>query len=419
MKRTARRLLGQFNIYQGLPKGIYALFAAQIVNAVGNLVYPFLTFFLTQRLGYSSARAGMFILLLSVAYVPGSLIGGKLADVVGRKKVLIVSQGLAGMTFIPCAFLGDSIIVPWLLITSHFFFGAAEPTHEAITADLTKGEQRQSAFSLLYLGHNIGFSVGPMIAGFLFTNALPWLFLGDAITTFIALSFVLVLVPESKPSSEEMENHGGEGSNERAETGGLIPVLLRRPYLLAFAGISLLLTFVYSQFSFSMPLQLNALFAENGPMIFGSLMTVNALVVIFFTTPIIKLTRKIKPALNVSMAALLLTIGFGLLFFFQKPVLFALSTVIWTFGEILQVTNTNVYIANHTPITHRGRFNSIVPIIIGTGYAIGPPVMGQYIEILGVRAVWPLMAVVSFLGAFGLVCLYLKEKHSEKRKEAI
>jgi Na+/H+ antiporter NhaC len=46
---------------------------------------------------------------------------------------------------------------------------------------------------------------------------------------------------------------------------------------------------------------------------------------------------------------------------------FLLSTVIWTLGEILQATNTNVYIANHTPISHRGRFNAILPIIIGSG----------------------------------------------------
>lgn len=401
--------MAHFSIYRGLPKGIYVLFVAQIINAVGNLVYPFLTFFLTQRLGYGSATAGMFILFLSAAYVPGSLIGGKLADVIGRKKVLVGTQGMAAIAFVPCAFLGNSPIVPWLLIVSHFFFGAANPTHEAITADMTSGEQRQSAFSLLYLGHNIGFSVGPMIAGFLFTHALPWLFIGDAFTTFIALVFVIMLVPESKPGEEEMENHGGEDSDEKAETGGLIPVLLKRPFLLAFSFISLLLTFVYSQFTFSLPLQLKELFQEQGPLFYGTLMTVNALVVIFCTTPLISLTRKVKPVLNVAFSAVLLAIGFGVLYFIHSLWLFVLSTVIWTLGEILQATNTNVYIANHTPISHRGRFNSILPIIIGTGFALGPPVMGQYVEAVSVRAVWPLMAGISLFGAAALVLLYVKE----------
>lgn len=417
MPGDIKKIFSHLSMYRGLPKGIYALFAAEIVNSIGNLVYPFLTFFLTQRLGYSSAKAGMYILFLMIAYVPGSLIGGKLADHIGRKKVLIGTQGMAAVAFIPCAFLGNSPLVPWLLILSHFFSGAANPTHEAITADMTRGEQRQAAFSLLYLGHNIGFSVGPMIAGFLFTHALPWLFLGDAITTFIALLFVFILVPESKPSDEEMERHGGEDSDEKAEVGGLVPVLLRRPFLLGFAFISLILTFVYSQFTFSLPLQMNDLFLERGPMLYGTLMTVNALVVIFCTTPLISMTGKIKPVLNVAVSAGLFTLGFGLLYFIHSVWLFIISTIIWTLGEILQATNTNVYIANHTPISHRGRFNSILPIIIGTGFAIGPPLMGQYIEMTAIRAVWPLTAGISLFGAMALVFLYLIERRYRRGRE--
>ena len=38
--------------------------------------------------------------------------------------------------------------------------------------DLTVAEQRKGAFSLVYLSHNIGFALGPMIAGFLFNRRL-------------------------------------------------------------------------------------------------------------------------------------------------------------------------------------------------------------------------------------------------------
>lgn len=407
-----KKIPNPFSIYRGLPRAIYVLFLAQVVSAIGNLVYPFLTFFLTQRLGYSSSAAGMFIFAASLAFVPGSLIGGKLSDHIGRKKVLIATQALAAAALVPCAFLGASPVVPWLLIVSHFFIGGSEPTHQAITSDLTEGEQRKTAFSLLYLGHNIGFSVGPMIAGFLFTHHLPILFLGDAATTYGSVILVLLLVPESKPTAEEMAEHGHEegSTDEKAEKGGLISVLLKRPYLLAFAFISLLLTFVYSQFSFSLPLQMEAMFPERGPLFFGTLMTVNALVVIFFTTPLVAATKKVRPVLSVALAAVLFTLGFGSVYFMERLAFFAVSTVVWTLGEILEVTNTSVYVANHTPISHRGRFNSILPLIIGTGYAIGPPVMGLYIDFAGVHAVWPLLAGISLFGAVALVLLYFVEE---------
>lgn len=407
-----------FGMYRGLPRGIYALFLAQIVNAIGNLVYPFLTFFLTQRLGYNSAAAGTFIFVASIAYVPGSLLGGKLADHIGRKRVLIVAQGLAALMLVPCAFLGTSPVVPWLIIATHFFGGAANPTHEAITADMTSGEQRKAAFSLLYLGHNIGFSVGPMIAGFLFVRSLPLLFIGDALTTFVALAFVIVMVPESKPSEEELASNADVESNERSEVGGLFAVLLRRPYLIAFSLLSLLLTFVYAQFTFSLPLQLEELFPQKGPVFYGYLMTVNALVVIFLTTPLISLTKRVRPVLSVAIAGLMYTVGFGMLYYIGSIMLFMVSTVIWTLGEILMATNTNVYIASHTPISHRGRFNSLLPIVIGTGFALGPPVMGKFIELYSVELVWPLMALLSLLSAGSLGLLYLIENRNKLRTPA-
>ncbi|MFP4484761.1 MAG: MFS transporter [Spirochaetaceae bacterium] len=89
------RLTSLFAMYRGLPRGIYALFFAQVVNSIGNLVYPFLTLFLTQRLGYSSSVTGTFILISSVAFIPGSLLGGKLVDTMGRKAVMIVTQSIA------------------------------------------------------------------------------------------------------------------------------------------------------------------------------------------------------------------------------------------------------------------------------------------------------------------------------------
>jgi hypothetical protein len=166
---------------------------------------------------------------------------------------------------------------------------------------------------------------------------------------------------------------------------------------------------VYSQFTFSLPLQLEELHPSRGPIFYGTLMTVNALTVIFLTAPMIAVTRSIKPVLTVALSALLFAFGFGMIFFIKALPLFLVSTVIWTVGEILQATNTNVYIAGHTPISHRGRFNSILPIIIGAGFAVGPPVMGTYIETAGIAAVWPLMGGISLFAAAALSLLYMVE----------
>jgi MFS family permease len=113
--------------YRGLPKSVYALFFAHVVNAIGNFVWPFLALFLTDRLGMSKAEAGFFVTLSALAYVPGSLIGGKIADHIGRRRVFLVSRALSALLLVPCAFLGKSLVIPWLLIVGGILGGAADP----------------------------------------------------------------------------------------------------------------------------------------------------------------------------------------------------------------------------------------------------------------------------------------------------
>lgn len=410
------RVLRMFNMYRGLPKSIYVLFFARIVNSMGMFVYPFLTFFLSQKMGFESDRVGFFMLLASTAYIPGSIVGGKLTDLFGRKRILLTFQSLAAVTFITCGFLGVSMAVPWLLITAGFLSAVSEPASSAMVADLTNPKNRKEAFSLLYLGINIGVAIGPMIAGFLFENYMRWIFWGDGITSLISLSLVLIFVNETIPDREKIEETKNiVDSDERAEEGSVFSAILKRPFLLAFAIINSLLAFSYAQHSFSIPLQLEKIPNLNDAIVFGTIMTTNAIVVLTMTIPLTALTKKFKSILNVSLAGILYAMGFGMIYFINAHWLFILSTILWTMGEILTVTNTSTYIANHSPITHRGRFNSIINIISGTGYATGPLLMGIYIKSYGVRMVWPFIFFLSLVGALLLFILYRIELRVKQR----
>lgn len=369
----ARRLTSFLAIYRGLPRSIYVLFFARIVNSLGSLVFPFMTMFLTQRLGLSEGDAGWYIMLSGTAFIPGSLLGGKLADHFGRKRIMVTAQFLAAASFIPCAFLGASMTIPLLLIAGQFFLGVVHPTTQAMTTDLTTPENRKAAFSLLYLGHNIGFAVGPLVAGYLYQHHTPWIFLGDALTTFLSLILVCLFVGETLPDHHALKDSLNKESHERAEEGSALSLILRRPGLVIFILLAAVMNFVYAQMSFSLPLFMAEVFSDRGPVLFGSVMSFNAIIVILGTPLLIAATRRLAPVLSTALAAALYAVGFGMLYFLNAYPLFILSTFIWTSGEIFSATNVDVHIANHTPISHRGRFNAIFPIIMGIGFAMSPP----------------------------------------------
>ncbi len=405
--------------YLGLSKSVYVITFARMVNSAGNFIFPYLTLLLTSRGHMGEQTVGLFLLLGAVVQVPGSLLGGKLADRMGRKKIMIGFMGLAALCFIPCAFLIDIetgfLYIPWLLILSSFFFSMAQPASGAMMNDLTLPENRQAAFSLLYMGMNVGSAIGMLIAGVLFSNHMKLLFLGDAATTLLSILLLLLFVKETKPETEDSEQLEEERADEKAEQGGLIAAMLKRPMLLIFAIFDMLYSFAYAQTNFSLPLQTKLIFGDNlGAEYFGYFGAINCIEVLLLTTVITLLTRKLRPVFNVSIAGIFYAIGFGMLFFVQSFWMFVLSTIIWTVGEIINATNIGVYIANHTPITHRGRFNSIISIISGTGGAIAPYIMGGFVASRGVTCVWPVIFLISLFASFSMFLLGSFEKRKTR-----
>jgi len=408
------RLFALFNLYRGLPRSVYTLFLATVINGAGIFVFPFLTLFLTKKAGMDPREAGNFMFLTSIAYLPGTILGGKLADRYGRKVVAVTAQLLAAAAFVPCGFLllsgpgADSrarTIVPFFILLNIIFDGFADPARQAIQIDISTPENRQATFSLNYLGHNLGFAVGPLIAGFLFLRAPQWLFWGNAIAAAAAIALVAFLVPESKPSEAAIEASLLTDSTEKAHEGSLWSAIRARPSLVIFSVITACYWLVYAQHRFTLPLQTEQLFGNRGAALYGSLMTLNAVLVIVFTAPLIILFKRNRPIANVSLAGLLFALGFGMLALVRSPLLLFVSTFIWTMGEIINATNAEVYVANHTPMSHRGRFTAILPMIEGLGWTFATMVGGNVIHHWGIPALWAGSFVVALAASASFLIL--------------
>lgn len=144
-------------------------------------------------------------------------------------------------------------------------------------------------------------------------------------------------------------------------------------------------------------------------------MSVNCIVVVLMTTLLTTLTKRFKPILNTAFAALTYAIGFDMLYLIQQYSMLLLSTFIWTVGEILSTTNFQVYIADHSPITHRGRFNAVITFISRSGYTICPAVMGLYINKRGLTTSWLVIALLAVFSALCMLLLFVVEGLSKKR----
>lgn len=385
------RILKLFTPYRGMSRAIYIIFLSKTINAMGALIFPFMTLLLSTKIGLSGARTGFYMTLTGLLYAPASLIGGKLTDSWGRKPVLIIFELLSVSTYIFCIFIEPGMTMVYALMAASVFFGAAGPSHDAMTADLTTPEQREGAYSLNYLGFNLGFAFAQMLAGFLFKDYLKLMFLIDAVTALIAIALIAFFIRETLP--EEANKDQNTSEQEIDESGrSIISVLFSRPVLLFFALAVFGYKFVYSQWPFLMPLHSEAAFPGEGARLFGLLGTANALIVVFGTPLLTSLTAKKSNIRRIFYGGVLFTVGFGLLGFTETRTAFFLSVFIFTLGEILEAISTMPFIMNNTPSSHRGRMSSVLPLIMGAGYAAGPIIMGSVLDLKGFSFSWKIAA---------------------------
>ena len=400
-----------FSPYKGMPKEIYVIFVARIINALGCFVMPLLTIILTQNIGLSKPMTGFYISLSGLIYLPAVMLGGKLADTIGRKKVIMLFDGLAAGFYLLAGFMEPTMPMIYVLMLASACMVTAKPAHDALIADLTTPETRNGAYALSYMGWNIGFAVGPAVGGMLYKNHLPLVFIGDALTALIALILIAFYIPETILRTKE-DITDASRRLEKHEEGSIFAVLLKRPLLIYFGLIMLGYNFAYAQWSFMLPMQTMQNFSGEGAKYFGFIAGFNGLVVMLFTPIMTKIVEGIKSMRRMVYGGLLYALGFGML-----GVTHSLSFVfVWAFtftlGEIILAISVMPFIVNQTPVSHRGRMNSVIPMIFSLGETLGPVGMGYALTYISIDTGWMLIGISTLV--FSLLMLGLEKGDAKK-----
>jgi MFS family permease len=393
-----------FALYKGLGKNIYTLFAVRIINRFGDFVQMLLVLILTGKLGMDSGRTGVFLTFVMVFALLGQLLGGSVADRLPRKYVLAFCQTLVSVCYLACALVSGTryeMAVPFLILFGSPFRGATGPVSNTLVADFASDEDRGKAFSLLYLGTNIGVALGPMAAAFLYARSLPLLFGISSLLIAVSTALLLANVPKIETAVFLVKSD--------KEREGFARTLAMHPNIILFLVLFSFYSLAYGQGTFALPLQSTFLFGTAaGAVRYGYLMTANAVTVLLLTPAITGLTGHRHQLSNISLAMGFFMLGFCCFAFCSEFLPFLLATVVWTVGEILVATNANVYINAFAPPRYRGRFNALVITAGGVGASAGPLVGGFLIAGAGYRALWLVMAGICLVLLFSFVLMRMR-----------
>src|SRR5690349_19683765 len=169
---------------RALPRGAWILFFGTFLNKFGTFVVPFLAIYMT-RLGYSTAQAGLPIAAYGVGTLGACLLGGDLADRLGRRKTIVLSMFSAAAAML-C--LSQARGLPLIVVFSGIAGLTGElyrPASSALLADLVPAGRRVTAYAAYRMSFNAGWAFGPATAGLLAKKSFTLLFIGDAATSVL------------------------------------------------------------------------------------------------------------------------------------------------------------------------------------------------------------------------------------------
>src|SRR5215475_6434523 len=185
-----------------------SLWIAAIISYIGTWMQAVGAGWMMTVLTMSPLMVGLVQAAVALPVFLVILPAGALADLVDRRRFLLITQGwmvLASGTLGVLTLL--HLVGPWTLLAFTFLLGLGavmnDPAWQAITPELVPHEQHAAAVALNSAGFNVARAIGPALGGMVIAKS-------DSGTAFLlnAVSFfgvILVLYHWKRPAPEKIE----------------------------------------------------------------------------------------------------------------------------------------------------------------------------------------------------------------------
>ena len=398
-----------FEQYKGLKRENYILFFGKIVTNLGAMIWPMMTMILNKKLGLNATETAMFIIISGVIFLPANLWGGRIADKFNKKKVIICCDIISIVLFVISGFIPLSLFSMCVLLVGAFFQTLEGPAYQAMVADITPQDKREKAFSLLYMGGNIGLILSPTVAGLLFNNYLWLCFVISGLSisvSTIMIGFFVNDIGTSDVSEHDLDQDGSDGKN-------IWEIIRKSTTLILFIIALSFYQGAYSQFSYLMPLDISKAYPENGSIIYGTITSVNCIIVVLFTPVITMVMEKVAMTKKYALGTFLQALSFAaFLLSFGVIAGYYASIALFTVGEILTTIVIGAYLSERVPANFRGRIYGVTSFASAFMSGIVEWGSGRLFDDYGLHYAWAFsigMTMVSVIAAVALIYTDRKE----------
>ncbi|MBQ3291265.1 MAG: MFS transporter [Mogibacterium sp.] len=395
--------------YKGLRKELYILAFGRLVTGLGSMVWPMMTLILSQKMNVGATEISWLLSAAMIIMAPAIYAGGKIADVRNKKMTIVVLDLVSVVCYGICAFIPMSWGTIFLIFIGSLCQNMENPAYNALTADISITADRDRAYSLQYLCANLGLVLSPTLAGLLFKNFLWVAFLINSMSILSSAILIFFRVKDIRPVAENTESSVYQ-KERRGES--IRRILGDNKVVLMFIAVMSGYYAVYHMYVYLMPLDLAVLHGDSGAVIYGSVTSINCIVVVLFTPIITKLYGN-RPEPERALAGITLMVaGFIMFYIFIGSIpVYYISMTILTWGEIFAMTSESAYISRRVPSSHRGQINgafTVIRTLLGSAFQL---IIGAVYGSSGSSAAW---IAVFAAGAFFILIAALMRSQDKK-----
>jgi len=361
---------------------------------------PFLAIYLNGELDVGMGAVGLLFLGMALTGALGQIVGGELSDRVGRRPMLWLPMGLRGLVFlslfIAMALSGNIWLTSGLILCSSFLGTLFEPASNAMIADIVEPGRRMEGYSILRVGQNAGWTLGPIISGMMLT-VLPfhWLFVVAGLSNIAAGAVVFLMIAEPQRSVQ----------GDRFRVSDLLRLGRNSLFIvLCLSSIPLFivlgqLTSTFAVFS-SQDLQVDVATV-------GWLYALNGIMVVFLQMPMARYIARFRMPYVLAAGAMMYAAGYLVMGWASGIWFLVAAIVITSLGENTVSPSAMNMVADLSPEKERGRYMGAYGIFSTFGWSMGPAVGGVLYDLFHLDPVvlWGCIAAIAMIGALGFVYL--------------
>ena len=369
---------------RALPRGAWILFFGTFLNKFGTFVLPFLAIYMTG-LGYTAAQSGLAIAAYGIGTLGACLLGGYLADRLGRRKTIVLSMFSVGLAMLSLSQARSFPLIVALSCLAGLTGELYRPASSALLADLVPAGQRVTAFAAYRMAFNAGWAFGPATAGLLAKKSFFWLFVGDAATSLLYGIVAWVALPAGL--------RGIRASNTVFET---VRVLRTDKRFLQMICAALVIGLVFVQAFSTMSLEITG--SGFSPMIYGLVISVNGILVVLCELPLTTITKRFPARRVIACGFFLIGIGFASNLLPRTLPLLFVTTALFTFGEMVSMPVSGAYVADLAPAHQRGLYMGTYGMVWALAFVFGPS-LGMLLFSANHHLLWAGCGVMGTLAA--------------------